>query len=182
MLMVKNETKTKFLLKNRRQKGFIFRCLLFIIIAFILIYLITILFEKGYLYPVIYLTTLASAYLMGFFGIPVQYGWHRIFLESRTLEINLECTALFLIAIYISLVIVFPSSIKKKISGILFGVPVLIGVNLIRLLLIALISERLPAYFEISHDYIWQAIFVLIVTAMWFLFIGKEKEKSPDEA
>lgn len=133
----------------------------------------------GYLYPLIDFTTVSAAYLMNLFGLKAAVSLDRILLKSRTFYITLECTAIYIAALYASLVLAYPVKAKKKLSGLTIGIPAILIANILRLLIIATVSERFPSkYFNYLHDYLWQIVFVLLVATLWFIWLGREDLKS----
>ncbi len=91
----------------------------------------------------------------------------------RSVTIVMECTALQVAMIYTSLVLAYPSSLKAKLIGVLVGLPLILAVNVIRLVVICFVLWWKPEYFEMMHIYIWQVVFIVIVVAMAALWIEK---------
>jgi exosortase/archaeosortase family protein len=133
--------------------------------------------EWGYLSPLIEYTVAASVYLMNLAGLDplVSVLGDRVLLKSRTLVITLECTAIFIMALYWSLVAVYPAPIKRKLGGLAFGLPAIVLANLLRLLILALVSERLPGYFDYVHDFLWQVAFILLTAALWIFWTTRSQ-------
>jgi exosortase/archaeosortase family protein len=127
--------------------------------------------DLGYFYPLIDFTTAASAYLMTLAGLNLTIETNHIVLKSRILIITLECTAIFIMALFWSLVAVYPASVKSKLGGLAIGLPAIIFANLLRLLVLALVSEKLPNYFDYVHDFLWQVAFVLFTAGLWIIWM-----------
>lgn len=85
-----------------------------------------------------------------------------------------DCGALPSMSIFIAALIAFPASIRKRLLGLLIGVPILYVINLARLICLAAIGaywKQNPEVFEFAHQYVWQAIYVLIVVGVWLLWV-----------
>jgi exosortase/archaeosortase family protein len=82
-----------------------------------------------------------------------------------------ECTALSAMIVFISFVIVYPSSIKSKGIAVLTGIPFLIMANILRLLTLAWATELFAKYAHLAHDYVWQVAFLILIAVMWLVWI-----------
>jgi exosortase/archaeosortase family protein len=118
-------------------------------------------------------TTRASAFLIGLFGIPFTVAKDSILLDGVTLGINLECTGAFVAAAFGALVIAYPSSTKQKLTGLLVGIAVIGVANLVRIALVAVAAEWAPGYFAFLHDYLYQVALVFIAAVVWLVWMGR---------
>lgn len=91
----------------------------------------------------------------------------------RSVTIVMECTALQVAMIYTALVLAYPSSLKAKLVGIGAGLPLILVINIIRLVVICFVLWWKPQYFEMMHIYVWQVVFIVVVVAMAALWIEK---------
>ena len=91
-----------------------------------------------------------------------------IYLATRTLRIDLGCTALPLMIVYTALVLAYPLPWRRKAIGLLVGLPVLAIANFVRLVAVAQLSGRLGQdAFLFVHDYMFQIGMVGVVIALW---------------
>ena len=67
----------------------------------------------------------------------------------------------------------YPTSLKNKLVGIGFGIPVIQIVNLARLVVLSLTGLYYPGIFEFVHAYIWQSIFVIFIIAIWLIWLER---------
>ncbi|MDR3686258.1 MAG: archaeosortase/exosortase family protein [Coriobacteriia bacterium] len=122
----------------------------------------------GHLYPLMEITAKTTAGLLSVVGIPVARNGIQLMLSTRILEIDLDCTALQLVALYAALVIAYPLSVRVKLVGLAVGVPAILVANLLRLLGVALAAEHLgPALFAFVHDFLFKVVMVLVIVALW---------------
>lgn len=86
-------------------------------------------------------------------------------------EIITECTAIFPIMIFLAAVIAYPSGCKKKLWGILLGVPAILFVNLIRLVSLFYIGYLFPSVFEAAHLLVWQSLIIFFAVLFWLIWV-----------
>ncbi len=125
------------------------------------------LYLSGSLWPVMTATASVTGFLANATGVPATVAQAEIFMDMRILEINSECTGIYLYAAYIALLLASRRSWSHRIVGILAGVSALIVVNLFRLLLVVHISDKLPRAMPFLHDYLFQVLLVVAVLAVW---------------
>ncbi len=84
-----------------------------------------------------------------------------------------DCGALSAMAIYLAGILAFPAGFWRRIAGLALGLPVLYGINLIRLALLAGLGayDREGKVFDFVHHYIWQGIYIIFVVAVWLLWV-----------
>ncbi len=84
-----------------------------------------------------------------------------------------ECGAIEVMAIFLAAIIAFPTRLWKKLLGILLGLPVMYAVNIFRLTCLAVIGalDTQHKYFNFAHEYVWQAIYIIFVVAVWLLWV-----------
>lgn len=86
-------------------------------------------------------------------------------------EIITECTAIFPIMIFLAAVIAYPSGWKKKLWGIVLGVPAILFVNLIRLVTLFYIGYWFPNVFEAAHLLVWQSLIIFFAVLFWLIWV-----------
>jgi exosortase H (IPTLxxWG-CTERM-specific) len=100
---------------------------------------------------------------------PLIQGAH-MSLDGFNVKIIGECSALYHIILLCSFVMAYPSSARQKISGLLFGIPVLWAGNIVRIVGVCLAGAKSPDLFVYFHVYFGQIImilFVLTVSLAW---------------
>jgi len=118
------------------------------------------------------LTARAAAVLIHGVGIPATLLGNQILLTSRILQIDLDCTALPIAALYSALVIAYPLPIRMRLLALGVGLPVIAVANLLRLLGVAFASEYLsPDVFIFAHEYLFKIVMVFVVVALWAVWL-----------
>jgi exosortase/archaeosortase family protein len=83
-------------------------------------------------------------------------------------EIYYRCTAILVIALLAALTLATPSSTRSKLSGLCTGIPVLVGLNLIRLVQLFHTGVFHPDLFDLAHRIVWELILVLATLGIWW--------------
>lgn len=83
-------------------------------------------------------------------------------------EIKSNCNAIYEFGLYAAAVGAYPTSIGAKAAGLLIGGGVLYAVNIARVVSLLALGLYAREWFEVSHLYVWQALFFATVVACWF--------------
>ncbi len=119
------------------------------------------------------------AFLLNLFGLPAKANGTFVLMNDASIDIIGECTGIFSIIVYCSVIFAYPTDIKKKAIGMI-GIPILYGITLIRLISTVLIGLFIPSLIDFFHDYLWQVfliVFVVLLFLIWRDRIVEVKEK-----
>ena len=83
-------------------------------------------------------------------------------------EIKNNCNAIYEVGLYAAAVGAYPASLGAKAAGLLVGGGVLYAVNLARVVSLLVLGLYAREWFEVSHLYVWQALFFATVVTCWF--------------
>ena len=86
-----------------------------------------------------------------------------IVIDTLVMNVNHECTGIFVVMLFASFVLAYPASWLARIGGLAIGIPLLFIVNVVRLATLARIVEVYPGAFFYFHEYVWQGIFMVLV-------------------
>jgi exosortase/archaeosortase family protein len=81
------------------------------------------------------------------------------------LDINYECTGLYVLMILFTFLLAYPASWRSGFAGALIGVAALTVINIIRISVLVGIAELQPDLFAYFHEYVWQGVFLILVIA-----------------
>jgi exosortase/archaeosortase family protein len=95
-------------------------------------------------------------------GKAVSYD-DNIVVETLTLNVNHECTGIFVFVLFASFVLAYPTTWRARFLGLAAGLPLLFAINVFRLATLARIVEVYPDAFFYFHEYVWQGFFMVIV-------------------
>ena len=122
-------------------------------------------------YPLRRHTAEMTAFLLSLIGLTPSVSGVIVSASGFSVQIVSECTAVFVAILFFSFVIAYPTTFKHKFIGLLFGLPVLVGANLLRVVFIFLVGLNFRAMFEYAHVYIGQILMVLLVLLISMLWL-----------
>ena len=79
-------------------------------------------------------------------------------------------------ALFICALLIYPSAFSSKLKGIFFGLIFLILLNLVRIISLYMIGVHIPVLFDVMHESVWQALYIVLSLLTLVYFISKEKE------
>lgn len=84
-----------------------------------------------------------------------------------------ECGAIEIMAIFFAAVIAFPTTMGRKLLGAFVGIPLMYVVNVFRLSFLGVVGALTAGgmWFEFLHYYVWQAVYIVFVVAVWLAWI-----------
>jgi archaeosortase B (VPXXXP-CTERM-specific) len=118
-------------------------------------------------------TAQITGWCLRLLGLAAKVNGRIVFLPNFTIEVVGECTGLYEMLIFLAAVIAYPSGWKKKVVGAVLGIPLLYVINIIRMVFITAVGNWSPRAFEFMHLYFWQVAMILIIVAVWILWIEK---------
>lgn len=87
-----------------------------------------------------------------------------ILVSGLSLNINHECTGVFVLFVLASFIAAYPARLRAKVAGILVGISLLSLINVIRIATLVRVVEIYPNLFVYFHEYVWQGAFLMLVT------------------
>jgi len=87
-----------------------------------------------------------------------------IAVSGITLDINHECTGVFVLFVLASFIGAYPARWRAKMIGLVLGVTLLSLINVLRIATLVRLVEFYPGLFVYFHEYVWQGIFLMMVT------------------
>lgn len=87
-----------------------------------------------------------------------------ISVQTLSLNINHECTGVFVLFVLVSFITAYPARLRAKLVGMAVGITLLSLINMIRISTLVRIMEFYPNLFVYFHEYIWQGAFLMLVT------------------
>jgi archaeosortase B (VPXXXP-CTERM-specific) len=105
-------------------------------------------------------------------GIQNTVDYNIVKLRNDTWNVTSECTAINAVFLFIAFVLAYSSSFRSKALGLVAGIPLIVIVNIIRLVVLGWVTEYWPRYAHMLHDYVWETIFFFFIIALWFIWIN----------
>ena len=133
----------------------------------------------GYLEPVMKLTADITGACSNATGLTATVQGNDVVLASRILRIDPDCTGITLMIMYSALVLAYPLSTKRKLLGLVIGIPVIAAANLARLFAVAQLSGVLSDnVFFFVHDYLFKVLMVAVVIVLWALYLASARRRA----
>jgi archaeosortase B (VPXXXP-CTERM-specific) len=94
-----------------------------------------------------------------------------------------ECTAVVPVMLWVAAVLAYPTGWRPKLLGLLIGIPILLGINLVRLVTLFIVGERWAAGFDFVHMQVWQSIMIFLTLLLWVVwaitFTRRDETRAP---
>src|SRR3990170_405554 len=82
-------------------------------------------------------------------------------------EIYYRCTGFLPVAFLTTAILAYPGRWRRKLVGLVVGVPLLIALNLTRLAHLFYLGAHNPAAFNFAHSVMWEGFLILAVLGLW---------------
>ena len=118
-------------------------------------------------------------FLLNLSGISASVDGYTVTMSNFNLGVIYECVGIGSMIVYSSFVLAYPTGLKKKLAGIVLGIPGLYAIAVIRLSVLAVIGMTYPDMWNYFHVYFWQLsliIFVILLLLLWFEKVVKPGE------
>jgi exosortase H (IPTLxxWG-CTERM-specific) len=126
-------------------------------------------------------TATVCGFVLSVFSGGAHYSGKYVSYNGFSVEIIDECTGLLEMVIYLAAVISFSASIRKKLIGIIAGVPAIYIFNILRIIVLLIAGSMSKRTFDFMHLYFWQATLILMIATVWigWLILVVYREKKP---
>ena len=123
------------------------------------------------------LTAGALSVMLSICGINSIHDGTAVVASGFSVNIIDECTGIYEILVYTACVLAYPTSTNKKLAGIAMGTPLLLTINMVRLLFLVFIGIWHVDLFDFFHYIIWQITLIVFVALVLLLWIFKVVKK-----
>jgi len=86
-------------------------------------------------------------------------------------DINIGCTGLLPAAVLAVAILASPATWGAKQRGLVMGVPLVLAVNLLRLVHLFYLGIHAPRYFVLAHSLLWEGTIVVFTFVTWLLWM-----------
>jgi len=118
------------------------------------------------------ITAFLVALFLNLFALNAEANGTLVLINSTSLDVIGECTGIFSIIVYCSVIFAYPTDLKKKAIGMI-GIPILYGITLIRLISTALVGAFIPSLLDFFHTYLWQVFLIVFVVLLFLIWRDK---------
>jgi exosortase/archaeosortase family protein len=82
-------------------------------------------------------------------------------------EIYYRCTGILPVAVLTVSILAYPGPLRQKLVALAAGVPILISLNLMRLVHLFYLGVHNPAAFDIAHAIVWETLLIVAIIGIW---------------
>jgi len=121
--------------------------------------------------PLNILTAQASAAFLAAIGLPVTQELTRLTHSSGfSCEIDASCTALVPALLLAAAILGWRASWRARLIGVVVGVGALLIINQLRLVSLVWLGVQAPAWFELTHVWLWPATLLFVTAGYWYVW------------
>jgi len=131
-----------------------------------------------------YLAVMArvAGVILNAIGEPSRVTGATIWSANTTISVLPLCSALEFACFFCAAVTAFPAPLGCKIGGILLGVPLLLALNLARIVSLYYVGAHYQGFFNAVHEQVWPTLFILatiLICSGWIRWVrGDEPIKT----
>lgn len=82
-------------------------------------------------------------------------------------EIAARCTGILPVAFLSVSIVAYPGTLRRKCLGLGIGIPLLITLNLTRLVHLFYLGVHHPAVFDVAHTVLWEGFLIVVIFGLW---------------
>lgn len=122
----------------------------------------------------------ASASIMRVFGTEARAFGNAISSPApgSGLSIAIGCDAIQPSILFLCAVLASPVAFRLKLPGVLLGVPILLVLNVVRIITLFYTQIHVPSLFDLMHVDVWQALFIILAMVFWVIW-AKWAKRAP---
>ncbi len=114
-----------------------------------------------------------SALALNLFGEHARVAGQLLTSSRFSVTIFNGCNGLEAILIFVSGVVAFPAPWRRKLLGVLLGFVAIQVFNVIRVVSLFYIGVFEPAWFNVSHVFIWQSLVIVFGVVLWLVWVRR---------
>lgn len=123
--------------------------------------------------PLVAATARVTHWLIGLAGMSAELDGVTISAPGGfAYEVYFRCTGFLPVVCLAVAVLAHPAPWRRRLAGLLVGVPVLLGLNLVRLVHLFQLGVSWPQVFEVAHSVVWEAAIVVAVASVFLGYLA----------
>ena len=109
-------------------------------------------------------------HFLRFFNVQVSRDGFNLIFQNFSIVINKDCIGWKGMLFFLALVLSTKSTWKKRLVGLLVGIPAVFSVNVLRIIFMIWVGFNIPGMFSIFHDILWQGSMIFLVLVLWLMW------------
>jgi exosortase H (IPTLxxWG-CTERM-specific) len=118
-------------------------------------------------------TARTTAWTLWLLGAQAQSAGTAVISPLFSFDVITECTAVFPMIIFVAAVLAYPAPWRRKLLGLAAGIPILIAINLVRLVSLFYVGYLYPKLFSTAHLVVWQSLMVFFTVLLWLFWAAR---------
>ena len=118
-------------------------------------------------------TARSSAVPLQLFGMQVDVSGTIVASDRFAYSIVAECTVIGPLLLYLAAVLAYPARLTSKAHGVVLGLLVIGGLNVVRLVSLFFVGTYAPQHLDVAHLVVWQGVMVLSVVMLWLSWVQR---------
>jgi len=115
---------------------------------------------------------IVSGWLLNLFGTEASASGSIVGTATFRVAIQNNCNAIYEMGLFLAAVLAYPATWRERAWGAALGCALLYVVNLLRVLTLIYIGSHFRQFFDASHIYIWQSLFIVFTLGLWLYWAG----------
>jgi exosortase/archaeosortase family protein len=120
----------------------------------------------------------ASATIMSWLGTTVSSSGPSIHGPAFSMTVAVGCDAIQPAALFGCAVLASPLSWRSRMGGLMIGVPLLLLLNLVRIITLFYAGLHFRSAFDVLHIDVWQGLFIVAALLLWIVWFLRA-QRSP---
>ncbi len=145
-------------------------CVVFLLLVVVYVAVFSTPWVERYVHaPMSRLVAVVVAPILSLFGQVTISGTYLEFDGFRAVIVE-ACNGVLPMYIFLAAVLAFPSSWPEKLRGVLLGVPIILSINVVRVVSIMILGAHNPDIVERIHIDVWQTAIVVLAMGIWIFW------------
>ena len=111
-----------------------------------------------------------AAFLLRIINIEARTQGSVIHSGSFAAMVDTNCTGLFVMFIYLSALVAYPSGLREKLIGVGLGFASLFALNLVRVSSLVVVGFARPDMLNVAHYLVWQSVMIVAALCLWLFW------------
>ena len=111
-----------------------------------------------------------AAFVLGLISIEAQAQGTVIRSGPFAAMVDTNCTGLFVMFIYLSALVAYPSGLREKVVGVALGFGALFLLNLARVSSLVVVGAARPDMLNVAHYLVWQSVMIVAALCLWLFW------------
>lgn len=116
-------------------------------------------------------SAVASGPILNLLGEQAVVTGTRLASARGHVDVSFGCDALEPIVYFAAAVLAFPARWRRRLVGLVIGVPALFALNILRIVTLYYVATRAPGWFDAAHVDVGQPIFIVLTLGLWFAWV-----------